>query len=475
MPSQDFSIAYAGVTVGGSSTKYLLTGPYGYSEDYFKGRVWADVVVAQVSSQFTEAQFVTACTDLETAFKTPRGTLTVVLGGTTFETRAHSANSALNTEPSIEKVGSDEDTGRSRRYRIAVEYGLPANLSGQSGRQSSTVDVTYDSSRIRTVVISGVYTALSSNSARAQYDSASATYFGTVKTDLGITNWETIDEDVATDDANKYATFRVVKREIVYNQTSAGADHANVVGHLVTFSLRIDQPGDSGLGKVQRERTVDVTYACSVRDTQDLAGLWEDTLRSYVLSEFQSRFPNGGYGVVSEVPAYDQTNQRINAQLVIQFVPAGGTVLISETTMTYNVDEGKMFTGAWDGDVDSYYVDEGKRVKLLIQTRSELHLGTIPPNPDRQNLDALFPFASPIGYRTISHTSDATPKWVGQPGQQYVVTFLRDTVVKRFAKAPKRGGGATTTPSNPPVTNGPATTTTASIPNLPSQPRFGGH
>lgn len=474
MPAQDFSIAYAGVTVGGASTTYLITGPYGYSEDYQRGRVFADVVVCQ-STQFTEAQFIAACQALEAAYKTPRGALVVTLGSTADKTRSHSANSALNTEPSIEKVGSDEDTGRTRRYRIAVEYGLPANLTGQDGRQSSTVELAYDSSRIRTVTISGVYTALSSNAARAQYDASSATYFGTVKTALGITDWETIDEDVATDDANKYATFRVVKREIVYNQSSAGKDHANVVAHFVTFALRKDAPGDSGLGKAQRTQTVDATYTCSVRDTQDLASLWTDTLRPYVLTEFQSRFSNAGKGVRAETVDYDQTNQKIAARLTIEFLPTGASLLISETTMGYDVDEGLVFTGAWDGDKDSFYVDDGKRVKALIQTRDELYAGTVPPNAERQNLDALFPFAAPSGYRTTSHKSEATPKWVGLPGEQFVVTFLRDTVVKRFAKQPKRGGGATTTPANPPVTNGPGATTTPSQPNLPQQPRFGGH
>lgn len=447
MPSQEFSIVYGSTTVGGASTDYVLDGPMRIGNDYVTGTVSADVVVVK-NPAYTEAQFKTACAALEAAFRVPRQRLQVILGSQTMIDWNPSTDTGFNAEPSCEKVGDDVDTARSRRYRITVKATLPADLSGQNGRRSSITTVEYDASRIRTVTITGEYTAISSTAARAVYTANSPAFFSAVLTALGGT-YELIRETPDSDDADKICKFTAVYREIVYAQSGAGLDHTNIVSHTVSFARSFPSPGDSGGGTVRRPETVVVTYDCNVRGTQGLESLWNGTLRPYVIAQFNAKFPNKASAIVSEDPRFEHANQRITASLTFSAI-ISGDILTLAATMGFEEDAGKRFTGAWTGDKYAHHVDQGFAVVLLTQHVEGTVLGLRAP---RRRIDGNSGVGSLFlpgdwnpeggsGYELISNRPRSTPRWVGQPGQGgYIVTDFVEDCVKRYVTKPKGGGG----------------------------------
>lgn len=472
MPNQEFKVTYAGVTVGGDSTVYTLDGPYRYDHDYVNGLFEADVIVAK-NPQLSEAQFATNCAALETAFRTPRGSLVITLGSNTMRSAVHSTDTGFNAEPSIAKVGDEEvDTGRSRRYRIKVKFTLPADLSGQSGRRSSSTVVSYDSSRIRTVTFSGEYTSIGGAGARETYAAGAPSFFSAALSGLGGT-YELVAEEPTTDDANKICTFRAVYREIVYAQSSAGLDLTAIVAHSVSFRRSAPTPGDSD-SRTGRRETIQCTYSCNVRGSQALEGLWANTIKPYLVSQFKAKFPAKAVAVISEDPTFEHANQMISGSLTFSAV-VDSDLLECTATMGFRENKGLRFTGAWTGKSTDHYVDQGFAEILLTHHVEAVRLGLHAPRrriSGNNGVGLLYfpPEWTPEGgsdWYLTDNDPKATPKWVGaKENGGYWITEIVEDCAKRYAtKPPGGGGGPPTTPGGGDNGGGsPVTTPGGSVP-----------
>lgn len=309
--TREMSIVYAGFTVGGSSSSYLLNGKYRQQRAYDRSSIAFDVTVVDS----TEAGFASACAALEAAYRTPRGALQVILGGSNLINLSHTGNTGYNAAPLAAKEGAGSDTGRSRKYNVTIEWSEPADLSGQSGRRESSVERTFDPSRKGTIAIAGTYTALGGNSAQAQYEASSAAFFSSVTSGFGGT-WEKVSERTSRDDANKELAFNVVFEEIIHNQAVGVLDHAAIVQPRIMVLMSIPAPGDSPLGGARRLRTVTATIETSVDKTvtSDLAGLYSGTIRPHLINEAQA-VAGGGLALVNEEKRLDLSNSRISATL----------------------------------------------------------------------------------------------------------------------------------------------------------------
>ena len=258
---------------------------------------------------------------LEAAFRTPRGDLLITFSGDAWIDLKHSDNSALNVDARFIKAGGDYDTGTSRKYTLTIEGQMPADLAGQSGRQSSNVKISTDSSGIRTVTISGVYTAIAGNTALAQHDANVATYTTAVITALGGT-FELVEPiTVDHDDANDIANFTRTFREVIFNQSAGTLDDPEIKSQSIVVSASTTAPGDSPLGtQIAQEigaplktsgsvlRPVQLTVQANMHvdkdQTTDLRGLWEGKLRSHLRNVALS-YANGTAYITEERPTFD--------------------------------------------------------------------------------------------------------------------------------------------------------------------------
>jgi hypothetical protein len=348
--TRDLSIAYGGVTIGAASQVYIPDGYFSLTRDYPTGRLEFDVVCRGA----THAALQTSVDALVVAFRKIRQDTTVTINSQTVISWSHSSNTGMNSRASLVKAGGQADTALARSYHCVIEVDLPADLSGVSGRQSSSVRVSAGPNSIRTTTITATYTALSSNSATAQMLANINTYAGAVKTAVGITAWERTSRDYTYDDQNKTVTVSDEYLEIKVNQSSAGLDHAAIKQPSLTISRRTFGPGDFRAvpDNVRRLAEVTASFSCQVDvdETLDLDSLWRDTVKPYMVDQTLAAFDgNANASLDSQSPLQEQYGNTLGAELVFSVVDAGSLVR-QEWRYSISVATGRGLRAVWDGD-----------------------------------------------------------------------------------------------------------------------------
>lgn len=356
--TRELQIVYGSLTMGGT-TDYLIDGKVTQRhESSVEGGSQVTVTWNVLVSGSTAALLKSAASALEAEFQKRFLNLSVTMGGQTFLSYSHSANTGFNGAPHLEKLDHVATTGRSRMYRCSVTFQLPA--SDNSGRRYSSTSLHKDASNRAVVTISGQYTAEGGSSARENYDSSIAAFQASVISGLG-SNLELVEEEATEDDQDKLLTFRRVLRQILYDQSAAGKDHASVKDHDVVFRMVNPAPGDAvaSAGAARRLKIIDVTYTCSVDSevTTDLATLWTGTLRDYVLSQANALWP-GAVAIVSEDPVYNKTQNTITATLRLH-ISTSGTILEYQVTQQFTRRPNLVTVGKWNGNPRAYYVYPG--------------------------------------------------------------------------------------------------------------------
>ena len=425
----------SGATVGSGGT-YFITGPITVRHDYDEFEVEANVVIIGAD----EAALETAVQDLQAAWRKPDQAITVNLNSSAVYTFDPSTNSGFNTRASAQKVGDSIDTENSALYRVTATAQLPADLTGRNGRRDSTVRVEYTASGQALVTISGVYTALSSNGANAQYAASIASYASSVMTGLSISNTELISEETEQDDQDKVLRFERVYREILFAQDSAATDNSSIVADSVRVEVLTPAPGDTD-PSATRLRDVIVSYAAAVDKAVsiDLEGLWTDTLKAYLVDYAVARAGGGQAALIEEAPSYDPSANTLAATMRLKVV-AGGE-LLEHTQITRSTrDFGIILTPVWDDDPFSRDLDYGPVSWLRTTTTDELRLGTA------SEISSDSPVAPQgEGWIPIGIIDDVEPFTIGEGSDTIElhrrVTILQEVFVK-VVEAGASGGGS---------------------------------
>lgn len=439
------AISYGSLTIGLSGDASItLADKFSWSQSYTEGTVAFECVVRSA----TRSTFLTAEAALVAAYSKPDQALVIQLAGSSRFVFSHSSNTGFNARASALKHGSAEDTANSARYRVTVTVQLPADLSGRSGRQTSMVSVDATPSGKRTVTISGTYTALSSNSAAAQYVSAGTTYCDSVLTAIGGT-YELLTPINASgsgfaaaagfkyDDQNKVLSFQRVYLEEIFSEGVGALTVAAIKRQSFVISRTTPPaPGDATVTNTPFT-IMRAVYSCWVdKDTTtDLATLYAGTIRPHLLAQIDAHTGGvGGAVVVSETPEFDKAENRIAATIECA---AGGGLLTSRLTVEDDVIAGLAFAPVWSAD--PYEVDEYDVPALHIRTIRRLTVAlagssAAAPNPD-----------PPAGFRRIRVSGGSYSDSMGTSGARIPVTVMNETSVYRRVKtnaAAAGGGGA---------------------------------
>ena len=285
--TRELAISYGGVTVGLGGTAALSAV---HRLDIDPDRVSVEFEATVTAA--TAALFVTACQALEAAYKTLHGTLTITLSSQTW-TWNPSANSGFNARPRIYKYGAKGDTARMRRYRCSVELELPAALGVSNGLRRARISSTTRPDGMITLDMSGEYTALSSNGARAQYTASYTTLRNATRTALGggSSAWETRRATAEADDQDKrcwwssqcqqvYADYRVWHDQEV--ATLATGQRSVTVRALYAA-------GGGKTARVNGEAGI-AALVSAARTAVDAAATWEESGRSVRVAEADARY-----------------------------------------------------------------------------------------------------------------------------------------------------------------------------------------
>lgn len=377
--TRELSITYNSFLVGGanSATREI----HGFHRLDFgrdKAGIEFDVVIVAAS----EAAFATACDAIEDAFSTPYADLTVTLGSTNLIAVTQSGSTALDAVATITKPGGPPDTGRSRRYRVRIEWGQPATWAATSGLRESSVTLSYTPAQRAQVTLRGTFTAITSSDAKAVHDAAIDTWAAAQMTWLGISSYELVREsDLRVSINRKTADFERVYRELIYSEGGSSSDAAIVEQSLVVTRTRrgseFSPVSDGGTGATSSAVTAAPLMDVSARweawidkgQTQDLASKWNG-VRDWVIEQIKSVAGANGFGLMSVAPAFDFTENRIIA--VISGLcpdPDGGPILQNSVEIVTQTMPGWETVPVWDGNPESVLLFRGQQVHLETVTR----------------------------------------------------------------------------------------------------------
>jgi len=335
-------------------------------------------------SSTTEAGFATEITTTEDAFRKPFQSLTITQGSSTLYSFSQSGNTGLDADPEITKR-EDNATGRSRRYTAMITVGLPANTGAEtvSGLREHSVDVTYASNRVRTITISGVFTAVSGNNARDQYESQISSLENSVfnALDISVSDREVIDEPESTSSYNiKTISFRRVWRELIFRQAGGSKDNAKIINQRLSITRRTEAPGDTP--GVDRLATLDVEYDCDVDGevTTDLKSLYQGTIRPFMLQQTKKFVPGSTIALIKEEP---QIRPDVNHIHVVMEIKAtlDGSVFARIVEIEDELQPGAVLVPIWVDDMTTRYRYQGPIMRRRTITDTKTVRGFVYTSP----------------------------------------------------------------------------------------------
>lgn len=374
LPLREIAISYAGYGVGGDQTAHVLNEIMIIENDYEKGVLEFVFTI----EQDTEALFAADCAAAEAAFRKPRQNTLVTLGGQTLVSWSQSSNTGMNAFPRIVKWGAKGDSARARWYRIRIECQLPADNIGTSGRRYSFVNVAYTPARRRTVTISATYTALTTNSARAQYQAVFDAYATSVLSTLGGTYKKLEEPEGRADDANKLGDFSDTYEEIIWTRGLAG--DASIRGETFSITRTKVSPGDSPDGSTVIERLVTLNgiYTAFVDWTTstDLLAKFA-AIRPKLAAEAQIYLGGGTVIVTEESPTFDPVDNKLTVHMTFMGATSKGIVEYTLTNEDFIV-EGNVLVPVLSGVAMMKYKYQGPGTWQRVITQNFLTFGAQP-------------------------------------------------------------------------------------------------
>lgn len=419
--ARELVVTYGGFVVGGASERLL-------DEEPGQIRIEKDFTSASVEFSFViqkelETDFAAEILVVEAAFRKPRQDFTIVQGASTLESLKQSDNTGFDADPQIIKFDDIGNTGRSRVYTVRIDFGLPADNIGTAGRQSSIIAIEFDAQRIRTVTISGVYTALVGAQARAQYNAEIDAYTTSILTGLGGT-YELIAESADNFETDKNLEFFRTFRELVFAQAGGTPlDNPAIVSQVFRVKRTTRAPGDSDplLGE-DAVRLVEfvATYEASIDNTvsTDLVEIWDGTILPFIIAQVEN-VAGAAIALMEIEPTFGFDENVISARVVFMSATTSGLLEFERTEETL-LNEGKVFVPAWTGDRLAKFMYRGPAtIQQTVTARGKEFGFALGFNPLGGSQEVL-PRDSPSGTRErTSFRSRRTPKTIGIDGIEF--------------------------------------------------------
>ncbi len=371
--TRELSIAYAGVTIGGTSAAFLLDAqpaPYRIDHAYNQSTLEAHVTVLGTS----ESDFKAQCLALETACRTINGVLVITQGSQSW-TYSHAANTGILMRPSCRKIGDHKkDTGRSRLYHVSWTWQNPADASGKGGLREGRFEVQTAATGRRSYALSGTYTALSGSASETVFTAAISTLLGVYESALGGT-WERGAKTTAKDDEDKILTFTVTGTEVIFYQSAGLLNNPSIKNPRLTVTRTRIGPGDTS--DAARPLQMFLAYDADIDKsvTTDLSGFWDSTIKPWLLAHTLTISGGSSAAVVQIAPVFDYTNNRISASAEL-LVVTGSTILTHTITTREDTSEGQVYLPVWSGKPYGVAKFQGPKMKLRTITDSRVTLGS---------------------------------------------------------------------------------------------------
>lgn len=417
-------VVYNGETIPNILGKYKITETYeniGFSCNF-------------IVKSDSAANLVTACNNLESKFREPFENLTLTFGGAAHYSFSHGNNTCLNSEVSIQKTGSNEDTETSRIYSFSFRAQLPADKSGFNFRRRGDFSIQKDTSERHTVVFSLEYTASPSPSKTSEenFDDFAETYATGVLTSLlSGKSFELIKVQKNTDHEQKITTGSLVYQEIFEAQDASATDNAKIKNQVVNYSLsRSQKIGVSSGGYIAIPQTiVNISYNAELVKSQfssndEVHAFWNNTLKTHVVNraitnlnlENVSDKIGISFIILDDNFRFDPSTYKLSASIVFLAPNSLSAIIELREEIRESWDSGIITRKLWDGeDFTKVAYHQGADL-FIVRTTSVVQINARPSFP------SILPQENVIlksRVRTGVITEENTNSEVGNSGVKY--------------------------------------------------------
>ena len=366
--TRDLKITYDGLLMG-STSDYLIDGPFVETIGPNSAAFEWEVVVSKTS----EADFLTAVAALEAKFKLKRKDLLIELGSAARHTFAHSTASGFNSEPSLSKMGSEDDTGLTARFKCGVVVGLPGTNVNTDGRQDSHVLLSKDASGLWTVTIRGTYTGTAAQpSARTVALAAVPVYALTV---LPSGSFDPTLLEVEPEDADRVASFTTIWKEVFFNENGSTLDDSGLVDQRLVIN-KAERSGElSASGDARPAVEYTVAYETNVDRAvhTSLSTVWTGKVYPHLLTQVRTLSGSSRLAVMEADPGFNLAGHRIAAHLRVLVFES--SLLFHEVTTTDEIDRGLVDVHVWNGNPYARDVKQGPASHVRTVLQSTVRIG----------------------------------------------------------------------------------------------------
>lgn len=429
-------ITYDGLTIGRgqTGTVFHLTDKFSLSLSPEEARLEFEVVLADA----VRANVLAAEASLRTAYKEPDARLTINMGDTIRYDFNPADRSGFLSQPSLELLPTEDQTSNSARYRCTVVVQLPADYANLAGRRSASINVSTTPAGRRTVTVSGVYTALSNNSARDQF-AAQITAFASEalnSVDSDAT-WELVGTPVAEeDDFYRLLTFRRTFREVLVDQALGQRSHPDLTEQTLAIRrAEASREATQALGSAAPMVELVVEYQVHVRKgAGDLRRTYQSVCRPHILAQLSQQASR--FVVTAESVQTFEDERIIQASLSVSADP-GTEFIWAAVSWSESASYGKILHPLWDGDPLSRDREQGPAAAQRMLLRTTVGYGAPMSLLYPVRLAALHgPPPEMSGWDLVAESRRARDRAIGVDGGQTLVVV---TSMARYERARVRG------------------------------------
>lgn len=350
--NRDVSITYNGLTLGGTSTVYRLDGPFAFEI----GRDTISLEAAVLVTGTTEANLLSNEASLINTFKGAKGSLVVMLGASTRYTFSHSGNTGMNAQAKANKAGSDIDSGLAARYTVSVLMERPWDYSGDNGLRNASISCQTGTNDLRTLVISGQYSATSGSSAKTNHDNDISTISATWLSTFGILNSDLIEKYENPDKENKFYDFRRTYVEVGFAKTTATTNPSTFKDPRLNVFFDQREFG-SHSQDARLPVQCQVSYSAVVVFTNPTSLTSPNDLKQFIITNLDPKIydylrrvtpTTGPICTLSRKPTYDPFTNSVS--VTYEFLIYPSSLIEIMVDVTEEADEGISLTPVWDGN-----------------------------------------------------------------------------------------------------------------------------
>lgn len=348
---REVSITYGGLTLGGTSTTYRLTDTFAFEVDVDKVSLQCNVIVRGA----TESDFLAAESALLAVYNKPKGTLVVTLGVNSRMVFSHSANTGMNGRAKASKPGSPLDSGLAALYVISIQLERPWDFSGDGGLRVASINCVTGPNNLRTLTVSGQYSATSGNTALANYNNVSTgaeALATTWKSTFSILTSDRMTAVAIPDKENKACDFSHTYQELAFRKLTDS--HVSTFKNpQISYFARHHQFG-SYSSTARQPVEVEVSYSAVVGFAEPI------DLQVFDLKEFVKvnldpkvfqyvRLMNDATGplcVLERKPRFSPFDNQVSVEYRMIVYPS--SIIDQTVTVSDEADAGEQLTAVWD-------------------------------------------------------------------------------------------------------------------------------